>query len=232
MHNLSKEYVLTNYASWDFVCGICLIVLICLTLNVTRNIVSLGTLFTALQHAYKRFVQSQSYSRRGHFYFISGVLIRMRKCTVRWNVIQLLRCKYWNYTFLCFTVASQFQSSRQIWKETWGFGENNERFLVYSRELFMVYIVNEIWRVDHKCMLSFFIMQWAEKSYSIDIVISRHIHLPNVTLFSWLLKIENDWKCTTHSVKMTDKDICSAVLWFEMICCSLFELNFPKPCLP
>ncbi len=50
-------------------------------------------------------------------------------------------------------------------------------------------------------------MQQAKKSYSIDIVvISHHINIPNVMLFSWLLKIENEWKFTAHSVKMMDKD--------------------------
>ncbi len=50
-------------------------------------------------------------------------------------------------------------------------------------------------------------MKRAEKSYSIDIVvISRHINIPNIMLFSRLLKIENEWKFTAHSVKMTDKD--------------------------
>ncbi len=82
------------------------------------NIVSLGILFTALQHAYKRFVQSQSYSRRGHFYFISGVLIRMRK--------QLLRCKYWQLYISVFyssfsipVLTTNLERDMRIWGEKW-----------------------------------------------------------------------------------------------------------------
>ncbi len=70
------------------------------------------------------------------------------------------------------------------------------------------------------------IMPWAEKSYSIDIVTSCDINIPHITLSSWLLKIENKWTFTAHSVKITDKDYLNHNL---MICCSLFEWIFPKP---